>query len=110
MRSIAEKATSIPRVLRGSLITLTRKCGKPGCRCTRGELHTTPALSTSIDGKTTILTLRDTDLPEVQSALARYKRARADLDQEARAGLRALRERLKHTKPRKRTAGKKGAL
>ena len=23
----------------GSLVTMRRTCGKPGCRCTRGELH-----------------------------------------------------------------------
>lgn len=26
-------------VLRGSLISQGRRCGKDGCRCTRGELH-----------------------------------------------------------------------
>ena len=26
-------------LLRGSLVTMSRVCGKPGCRCTRGEKH-----------------------------------------------------------------------
>jgi hypothetical protein len=26
-------------MVRGSLIELMRKCGKPGCKCQRGELH-----------------------------------------------------------------------
>lgn len=26
-------------LLPGSLYTLRRKCGKPNCRCNRGELH-----------------------------------------------------------------------
>ena len=26
-------------LLPGSLYTLRRKCGKPNCRCSRGELH-----------------------------------------------------------------------
>lgn len=110
MPSAGEQASSMPLVVRGSLITLTRKCGNPGCRCARGEPHTTPALSTSIDGKTTILTLRDEDLPEVTAALTRYRRARDDLDQRARAGLRALRNRLTQAKTKKRKARKKGAL
>lgn len=110
MRFAGEKATRMRLVLRGSLITLTRKCGRPGCHCARGEPHTTPALSTSIGGKTAILTLRAEDLSEVKAALARYKRARADLDQAVRAGLAALRDRLEHTKTRKRKIVKKGAL
>lgn len=104
-----EEVTAMPRVLRGSLIVLTRKCGKPSCRCARGEPHQTPALSTSIDGKTTILTLREADLPEVTTALTRYRRARDDLDQQARAGLGALRNRLAQAKTKKRKTLKKGA-
>jgi len=110
MPATEERAPRMPLVLRGSLITLTRKCGRPGCHCARGEPHTTPALSTSLDGKTTILTLRDKDLPTVRAALARYQRARTTLDHQARAGLRALRERLTEAKTRNRKAIKKGAL
>jgi hypothetical protein len=32
-------------LLPGSLYTLRRKCGKPNCRCTRGELHESIVLS-----------------------------------------------------------------
>lgn len=110
MSVAGENATRMPLVLRGSLITLARKCGRPGCHCARGEPHKTPALSTSIGGKTAILTLRDGDLPKVKAALARYKRARADLDQEVHAGLAALRDRVEHAKTKKRKAAKKGAL
>ena len=32
-------------LLPGSLYVLRRKCGKPNCRCTRGELHESTVLS-----------------------------------------------------------------
>jgi len=32
-------------LLPGSLYTLRRKCGKPNCRCTRGELHESTVLT-----------------------------------------------------------------
>jgi hypothetical protein len=32
-------------LLPGSLYTLRRKCGKPNCRCSRGELHESTVLS-----------------------------------------------------------------
>lgn len=32
-------------LLPGSLYTLRRKCGKPNCRCTHGELHESTVLS-----------------------------------------------------------------
>ena len=32
-------------LLKGSLYTLQRKCGKPSCHCARGELHASTVLS-----------------------------------------------------------------
>jgi len=78
-------------LLRGSLITLKRKCGKPSCHCATGEPHETPALSTSLDGVTRIITLRTEDIAPVRQALSRYQKAKADLDRRARRGLNVLR-------------------
>ncbi len=83
-----------PRVLPGSLITLRRRCGKQGCRCARGALHETPALSYSVGGRTKMLTLRAEDAPEVAAAVARYRATRTALEAEAREALEALRGRV----------------
>ena len=37
--------------LRGTLSVRTRKCGKPNCRCTHGEPHSSLYLTQSHDGK-----------------------------------------------------------
>lgn len=81
-------------VLRGSLIILKRRCGKPRCRCNDGPAHETPALSFSLQGKTGILTLREEDVPEVRAALARYAKAVAELEKQTRAGITSLRRHL----------------
>lgn len=91
-------ANETPLILRGSLIILKRKCGKPGCRCARGELHMAPALSYSVAGVTKMLMLREADLPLVTAALARYKRAQADLERQALRGVAVLRQRLAREK------------
>jgi hypothetical protein len=75
-------------LIRGSLITLKRKCGKSTCACADGAPHTTPALSYSVKGKTRILTLRSVDVPSVRQALNNYKVASAELEKKALAGLR----------------------
>src|SRR5260370_9949808 len=36
---LARHVPDLQAVLRGSLLIQRRRCGKPGCRCTRGELH-----------------------------------------------------------------------
>ncbi len=83
-----------PLVLRGSLFTFRRRCGKPNCRCASGEPHESPALSYVADGKAKTLTLTGADLVEVRAALARYESAKAELDRAADVGIAALRARL----------------
>ena len=78
-------------LLRGSLITLRRRCGKPNCRCASGEPHQTPALTFSHKGQTKTITLRPEDLDEVAAALERYRAVRDKLEQDAEAGLETLR-------------------
>jgi len=77
-------------LLRGSLITLKRKCGKPTCACADGEPHTTPAISYSVKGKTHILTLRSSDVPMIRQAMNNYKVAAAELEQKAISGIRLM--------------------
>ena len=38
-RRLAARLGDVEAVLAGSLVEQTRRCGKPGCRCVRGELH-----------------------------------------------------------------------
>jgi hypothetical protein len=91
--AVSEAPDVMPLVLRGSLITLKRKCGRPRCRCAQGDLHETPALSLNVGGKTTIVTLRPEEIPEIRAALERYHQARVRLDQQVRAGVALLQER-----------------
>jgi hypothetical protein len=85
-------------LLRGSLITWKRKCGRPECRCARGELHTTPALSYSVGGVTHLVMLHAEALPRVQAALARYERLQAALERRVQASVVALRAQLAREK------------
>lgn len=80
-------------MLRGSLIVLRRRCGKPNCRCVTEGPHETPALSWSQDGKTKMITLRAEQVREVRAAVTAYKKALTVLDRKAQSGLRELRRR-----------------
>jgi hypothetical protein len=93
-------------VLRGSLIVLKRRCGKPSCRCNREAVHETPALSYSVGGTTGILTLHEQDVREVRAALARYKRALSQLEKQARAGITSLRRRLEAERVQRKGRGR----
>lgn len=80
-----------PRMLRGTLITMRRKCGKPTCRCAAGDLHEGPALSVSLSGKSITITLKPTEVPLVEAALERYRSKQDALKEQATAGVMALR-------------------
>jgi hypothetical protein len=81
--------TDLP-VLRGSLIRLRRKCGKPNCRCATGQPHVSPALSVSDRAKTKLLTLPPDLVPPVVAALKRYRQLRLSLERQANAALKKL--------------------
>ncbi len=84
---------SRPLVLRGTLTTFRRRCGKPSCRCATGEPHESPALTFTEDGRTKTITLSASEVNAVAAALARYEEARVNLDAQADAGLAKLRDR-----------------
>ena len=82
---------SRPLLLKGSLTTFRRRCGKPACRCATGEPHESPALRFTEDGRTKTVTLTAAEVAEVTAALARYEQAKADLDAQAAEGIARLR-------------------
>lgn len=89
-----------PLVLRGTLTTFRRRCGKPNCRCANGEPHESPALTYTEGGRTKTITISAADVPEVAAAIERYETVKADMEQAADAGIAVLRARLAARRPR----------
>jgi len=59
--------------LPGSLYTLRRRCGKPTCRCARGELHASIVLSYRGQGRPQNITLPPEQLREVRRLTEDYR-------------------------------------
>jgi hypothetical protein len=85
---------SEPLMVRGTLFTLRRRCGKASCHCASGPAHESPALAYPQAGRTKTVTLTTAEVEEVRAALERYNTAKASLDGRADAGLATLRARL----------------
>ena len=83
-------------LLRGSLITLRRRCGKPGCRCAgnNGVPHESPALSCTIGGKSHLITLAAADIAPVEQALQGYHQEQERLEEACAMGIAWLRARV----------------
>ena len=77
-------------LIRGSFIRQGGRCGKPSCRCARGELHERAVLYTSEQGVHAGTYVPQDERAQVEERNARYQRFRkarsglAKLDQQAR--------------------------
>jgi hypothetical protein len=82
-------------VIKGTVYELKRKCGKPGCKCARGELHTRMVVSASERGKTRLQVIPHGSFGEVQAKVRRYqdlRRVRARLGEIYRKMLQVMDE------------------
>lgn len=67
-------------MVKGNVYELARKCGKPNCLCTRGQLHRSMVLTWSEEGKSRLLSLPKERVVEVKKKseeYLRFRRARA---------------------------------
>jgi hypothetical protein len=58
----------------GSLYQMRRKCGKPGCKCARGELHTSWYLSRTEKGRTKLTYIGKIVPDRLDKRVRRYQR------------------------------------
>jgi len=63
-------------LVKGNVYEMARKCGKPSCACTRGELHRSMVLSWSERGKTQLFLIPPDRLAEVRQKSQEYLRFR----------------------------------
>jgi hypothetical protein len=63
-------------LLPGSLYSLRRKCGKPNCRCTRGELHESTVLSYRGQGRPRNISPPPEQLESLRTMTHDYRRCR----------------------------------
>jgi len=95
LRQLIDPFFSDKPVIKGSVYELKRKCGKPGCKCVQGELHSRMVVSSSEKGKTRLRVIPHGFLVEIQFKVRRYqelRRTRARLVEVHREILRVIDE------------------
>jgi len=70
------RALTYEHIMRGSIVTRTRRCGKATCACAKDPKarHHERYLSIRQDGRTVAISLRVEDEERVQKAIAAYRR------------------------------------
>jgi hypothetical protein len=76
IKGLVEPLFSDRSVIKETAYELKRRCGKPGCKCARGELHTRMVVSASEGGKTRLRVIPKGFLVEVQAKVRRYQEHR----------------------------------
>jgi hypothetical protein len=76
MQGLVEPFFPDRAVIKGTVYELKRRCGKPGCKCARGELHARMVVSASEGGKTRLQVIPHGFLVEVQAKVRRYQELR----------------------------------
>ena len=76
IRQVGEPFFSDKSVIKGSVYELKTKCGKPGCKCAKGQLHHRMVISASEKGKTKLRAIPHGFLVEVQTKVRRYQELR----------------------------------
>jgi len=93
LRSRIVQLASRQWLLRGSLSERAGKCGKPNCRCTRGELHASLYLLQSQQGKLRQLCVPKAWQPRVRQAIDDYRKLQELLEEVSELEWKRLKER-----------------
>jgi Family of unknown function (DUF6788) len=73
---LLEECLAREPLLPGSLYTLRRKCGKPNCRCSRGELHESTVLSYRGQGRPRNISPPPAQIDSLRTLTHDYRRCR----------------------------------
>ncbi len=92
-RSQIAQLSSTNRFLRGTLSERSRSCGKPNCRCARGELHKSLYLVQSHEGKLRQVCIPKSWEPRVRQAVTCYQQMQRLIEEVSGLELDRLRER-----------------
>ena len=76
VKRLIEPFLSDQALIKGSVYELKSKCGKPGCKCTKGQLHRRMVVSASDKGKTRLRVIARGFVSEIQNKVRRYQRLR----------------------------------
>ena len=103
VRSRLAKLVHDEPLVQGSLVTMKNRCGKPGCKCARGERHICLCLSIKDQGKRRLIYVPKEWEEAVTTWVENYKEVKALMDEVSRSCL----DQFKAQKNQERRKGQK---
>lgn len=79
-KRVLSKMPKLEEAIRGSLVIMNRFCGKPNCRCLKGQKHKAIYLSQSFKGKTRMVYIPSHAVEKIAGHIKNYRKARSILN------------------------------
>jgi len=79
-KRVLSKTPKLEESIRGSLVIMNRSCGKPNCRCQKGQKHKAAYLSQSFKGKTRMIYLPHHAVKKTAEYIKNYRKAKGILN------------------------------
>ncbi len=79
-RKITKQMPKMDECIRGSLVMMSRSCGKLGCRCQKGKKHKSVYLSQSCNGKTRMIYLPQGSEDKAHQYVKNYRKIKGILN------------------------------
>ena len=79
-KMVLSKMPKLEESIRGSLVIMNRFCGKPNCRCQRGQKHKSVYISQSQRGKTRMIYIPQASVKKTAEYIKNYRKAKGILN------------------------------
>jgi len=89
-RKTSLRIPRIQEVIRGSIVTMKRLCGKAGCRCQKGSKHSSLYISQRHAGKTRMIYIPKNSEAGVRRLIDNYRKLKAIMDKMSDMNIRML--------------------
>lgn len=79
-KAVSKMPKQLEESIRGSLVVMNRFCGKPNCRCLKGQKHRAIYLSQSFNGKTRMIYIPQQAAKKAAEYIQNYQKAKRILN------------------------------
>jgi len=75
-KAVLGKMPRLEESVRGSIVIMSRLCGKPNCKCQRGQKHKSTYLSQSRNGTTKMIYIPNNAAKKAKEYIKNYQKAK----------------------------------
>ena len=101
-RAAFRRLSTHGQMIKASLVVNRRRCGKPGCRCTQGELHESLAFTYKQDGKSVLVHIPQHLEAEARQAQHDYRKLKTLIAELSAINIKLLKHKAQRSKSRQR--------